>query len=141
MEDLVDEHREDGPEANPAGSQLWATTDLMLQQLRAYADLATGASVRALSGAAGPGTDMARGMLNSLQELAQQAPAPAAQLDVFLSELRAKRALIGAMQLQLTAFEQQLEQLEKTLLPIQEWGQQWTAIRSSLLNVVPPPVS
>ena len=137
----MNEHREDAPQANPAGSPLWATTDLMLQQLRAYTELATGASVRALAGAAAPGMDAVQGVLTSLQELAQQAPAPAAQLDVFLSELRAKRALIGALQLQLTAFEQQLEQLEKTLLPIQEWGQQWTAIRSSLLNVPPPPGS
>ena len=137
----MDEHSEESPQANAAGGQLWAATDLMLQQLRAYTDLATGASVRALSGVAAPSTDMARGMLTSLQKLAEQAPAPAAQLDVFLSELRAKRALIGAVQLQLAAFEQQLEQLEKTLLPIQEWGQQWTAIRGSLLNVPLPPVS
>ena len=135
------EHREEAPEANAASGPLWATTDLMLQQLRAYTDLATNASMRALGGVSAPGMDAARGVLTSLQELARQAPAPAAQLDVFLSELRAKRALISALQLQLAAFEQQLEQLERTLLPIQEWGQQWTAIRSSLLNVPPPVVS
>jgi hypothetical protein len=134
----VNEHREDAARENPASGQLWATTDLMLQQLRAYTDLATGASVRAFGGAAASGTDVAQGVLNSLRELAEQAPAPAAQLDVFLGELRAKRALIGAVQLQLAAFEQQLEQLEKTLLPIQEWGQQWAAIRSSMLNAPPP---
>ena len=136
----MNEEPEVVPQTNPTGGPLWATTDLMLQQLRAYIDLATGAGVRAMGGAAASGMDVAQGMLTSLQELAQQAPAPAAQLDVFVAELRAKRALIGAMQLQLAAFEQQLEQLEKTLLPIQEWGQQWTAIRTSLLNVTPPPV-
>ena len=135
------EHHEEAPEANPASGPLWATTDLMLQQLRAYTDLATNASMRALGGVSPPGMDAAGGVLTSLQELARQAPAPAAQLDVFLSELRAKRSLISALQLQLAAFEQQLEQLERTLLPIQEWGQQWTAIRSSLLNVPPPVVS
>lgn len=73
-------------------------------------------------------------MLGYLKTLATQAPAPTAQLDRMMRELRAKRALIGALALQLDAFDQQLAALEDSMRPLHEWSQQWTGVQQALVD-------
>jgi len=70
--------------------------------------------------------------------MAEQRAAPTAHLDAFLQELRAKRALIGALQMQLTAFEQQMDMLEQALKPLQEWGRQWSTVQEAITETSAP---
>lgn len=74
------------------------------------------------------------GMLSSFQRLADRLPAPTAELDMFVQEIRAKRALVRALQEQLAAFDQQLDVLEKSLEPLQIWTHQWDELRASMLD-------
>jgi len=137
MAKKIPEQADAGPQPAGLGADyLRDASELMLSQFRAATEMAMSAG-RLTMGADGlPSTEAAAGVLAYLQKLAAQTPLPSAQLDLLIKELQAKRALIGALQLQLGAFEQQLEMMEKSLQPLQEWGQQWSDVQKSLTDAV-----
>ena len=85
------------------------------------------------------GSELAGELFGQLRAMAERVPAPTAQLDTFLQEIQAKRALISALQLQLAAFEQQMVLLEQSLKPLQEWGHQWTGMQRLFTEPLPSP--
>ena len=114
-------------------------TQLWLNQLKQFTDLTHAAGTTPWTDTAGrPGTEPAREVLEYLRSMAEQRPAPTAHLDTFLQELRAKRALIGALQMQLTAFEQQMDMLEQALKPLQEWGRRWSTVLDAITDTIAP---
>ena len=92
----------------------------------------------ALGKVAGPLPGAASEVLTTLRSTIVQMPSPTASLDLILEEVKAKRALTRAMIVQMESFDAQLEILEKSLTPLQEWGQQWTALQSAVLEPLRP---
>jgi len=122
---------EDKARDQPEAGLFRRVTAEVIDQVRALADALTstgGATVGALT------PSMVGNLLSSLQRLAEQAPAPTAAVDIFVQELRAKRALVVAMRAQLEAFEQELDILERAVQPLNQWGHQWTHVQASLMN-------
>ena len=66
----------------------------------------------------------------------EQAPPFTAELDVLLLELHAKRLTVQALQAELSAFDQQLNVLEKSLAPMESWIHQWTRLHQSLTGTL-----
>lgn len=80
-------------------------------------------------------------LLVSLQQLIDQVPPLTAELDIVLGEVHAKRLSLQALQAELAAFDRQLEVLEKSLAPLENWAHQSARLRGSLtetLNAVAP---
>ena len=75
-------------------------------------------------------------MLKSLQQLVDQAPPFTAEFDVLVEELHAQRLTVQALQAELTAFDHQLEVIEKSLAPLESWAHQWTRLRQSLTETL-----
>ena len=73
-------------------------------------------------------------LLGSMTHLASAVPSPAAQLELVLQELKAKRALVQALVTQLESFDAQLEFLERSLEPLQGWTKQWASVTDSLAS-------
>lgn len=121
-----------GRQRRPAGRPFAAALDDLLDRTRSVADAVRSASSGALSAAPLPGA--VTGLLASLRQVVEQAPAPTGQLDMFLQEVRAKRALVRALREQLDAFDAQLDTLERSLAPLQAWGRQWARVRDTLLH-------
>ena len=115
-------------------------TQLFLDQLKQFTDMTQAAGTTSWTAIAGrPGTELAREVLGHMRSMVEHTPAPTAHLDTFLQELRAKRALIGALQLQLTAFEQQMDILEQALKPLHDWGQEWSTVQRAITDMFVPP--
>ena len=137
------------PDGNSSGQPglpglgfLRAASEEVLERTRAVADVLMQTGQGALGAA--PVPRVVADLLSSVTHLVGQVPAPAAQLDLFLQEVTAKRAMVHAMQSQLTSFDSQLEILERSLQPLQEWGRQWTSAQESLLaatRLLQPPGS
>ena len=72
-----------------------------------------------------------------MRRLAEQVPSITAELDVVVNEVHAKRLSIQALQAELAALDQQLEVLEKSLVPVQGWSRQWNRLRRSLEEALP----
>lgn len=114
-------------------------TQLFLDQLKKFTDMTRAARTLPWTDTAGlPGTEMAREFLDHMRSMVEHTPAPTAHLDTFLQELRAKKALIGALQMQLTAFEQQMDLLEQALQPLNEWGQEWSTMQRAIIDTCMP---
>jgi hypothetical protein len=77
-------------------------------------------------------------MLSSLQQLIDQAPPFTAEFDVLVEELHAQRLTVQALQAELTAFDHQLEVIEKSFAPLESWAHQWTRLRQSLTETLHP---
>lgn len=75
-------------------------------------------------------------MLTSLQQLIEQAPPFTAELDILIEELHAKRLTVQALQAELSAFDHQLDVLEKSLAPLETWAKQWGRLRQSLTETL-----
>ncbi|MGZ5398288.1 MAG: hypothetical protein ACXWEI_23390 [Mycobacterium sp.] len=115
-------------------------TQLFLDRLKQFTDMIQAAGTTSWTDTAGrPGTELAREVLEQMRSMVEYAPAPIAHLDTFLQELRAKRALIGALQLQLTAFEQEMDILEQALKPLHDWGQEWSTVQRAITDTFVPP--
>ncbi len=123
---------DDDKNAGPAGAARAAGQDL-LNHVRALAD-----TVRSAGSAITSPLPLRQveDVLGSLRDLVDSAPAPAAALEVLVAEVTAKRALIGAMQEQLVAFDTELALLERALSPVHEWSKQWTKVQDAMLDVV-----
>ncbi len=117
-------------------------TQLVLDQLKQFTDMTRAVGTIPWTDTAGlPGNELAREFLQHMRSMAERTPAPTAHLDTFLQELRAKRALIGALQMQLTAFEQQMDLLEQALQPLHEWGQEWSTVQRAIIDTCIPPTT
>lgn len=108
---------------------------LLVESTRAVEQLATrttqaGARVLLPSSVAEP----ANHMLTSLRTMVEQGPHLTDEIDVLMRELHAKRLSIRAVVAELTALDQQLEILEKSLAPVQAWSTQFSAIQRSLTH-------
>jgi len=57
----------------------------------------------------------------------------AAQLGAIRSTIQAQRDAIGAMQSQLVAFDQQLQVLQRLLVPMAEWSETWARLESRVV--------
>ncbi|MFP5346685.1 MAG: hypothetical protein ACLGIA_06635 [Actinomycetes bacterium] len=115
---------------------LRAALDEFLERTRGIADFVASTGGGAIGAVPAVLPPAVTGMVSSFQRLAERLPAPTAQLDMFVQEIRAKRAIVRALMEQLEAFEQQLDVLEKSLEPLQSWSHQWGELRTSVLDAV-----
>ena len=122
----------DGP-AGAAAALLRAASEDVLDRARALADVVRSTTGSAV-GAVGSSPAAVGDLLQSLQGLVAHAPTPAVPLQLLAEEVRAKRALIQAMALQLSSFDSQLEVLESTLQPLVEWADQWDKVQTSIID-------
>jgi hypothetical protein len=111
-----------------------ATIDVFLDRTRAVAELVASAGSGALGALPEPVPTTVTRMLTSLRQLAEQMPPITAELDVLVQEVHAKRLSIQALQAELTALDNQLEVLERSLAPVQAWSRQWNRMRHSLTD-------
>ena len=80
-------------------------------------------------------------MVKSLQSIIEQSPPLTAEFEVLVQEIHAQRLTVQALQSELSAFDHQLEVLERSLAPLENWAHQWVRLRKSLtesLHSSPP---
>lgn len=130
---MTDEQSSTERAQRSAGGMVTAATEDFVSRLGTLADALRSTGGTAI-GLASPMPHAVGSALSSLQHLVEEVPAPAEQLEILLSEIHAKRAMIAAMQAQLTAFDQQLDALEGSLRPLAEWATQWSHVRGSLVE-------
>ncbi len=75
-------------------------------------------------------------MLRSLQQLSEVAPPLTAEFEVLVEELHAQRLTVQALAAELSAYDHQLEVLEKSLAPLESWSHQWAGLRQSLTEAL-----
>jgi hypothetical protein len=75
-------------------------------------------------------------MLRSLQQLSEVAPPLTAEFEVLVEELHAQRLTVQALAAELSAYDHQLEVLEKSLAPLESWSHQWARLRQSLTEAL-----
>jgi hypothetical protein len=105
----------------PAGGQnpLWG----LISGLRGVAD-----NVVRAAGAANPLE------LPALPDIATHPGAmSAAQLGAIRTALQAQRDAVAAMQSQLVAFDQQLQVLQRLLVPMAEWSETWARLEARVV--------
>jgi hypothetical protein len=124
-----DGDRDDTGRMPPTG--LRSAVDQLVEHARRLAESVRDAGSAAV-GAAPPLPAAAGDVLQSLRAMLDSAPSPTAAVDVLAEEVRAKRALVRAMQEQLASFDTQLELFERSLVPLQEWGRQWSRLQSAV---------
>jgi len=116
---------------------LHSAVDAFVDSTRAVVDVMASAGSGALGVLPPPVPDTVTRMLTSMRRLAEQVPSITAELDVVVNEVHAKRLSIQALQAELAALDQQLEVLEKSLVPVQGWSRQWNRLRRSLEEALP----
>jgi small-conductance mechanosensitive channel len=122
------------PEADPARA-MRAAQEALLQAMTGMAKTAQATTASAL-GALGVPTPPAPDLEPVLRAILTQPSAPTAQLEKFPDVVRAQREAVQALQAQLTAFDQQLELLQRSLEPLKAWADQWTAMQRTLTDLV-----
>ena len=127
---------EHGPGGGLARDALRAASDDLVERVRALGDAVHVAGSGAVSAVAGPLPEAAGNLLGSLHALLQQSPAPTALLDVLMSEITAKRALLLALQEQLAALDDELAILQSALAPVQAWSSQWSHLQGAVVDSV-----
>jgi hypothetical protein len=75
-------------------------------------------------------------LLKSFQQLIEQTPPITAEFDVLVEEIHAQRLTVQALQAELSAFDHQLDVLEKSLAPLESWTRQWARLRQSLTETL-----
>lgn len=116
---------------------LHSTVDLFVERTRAVVEGVTAAGAGALGAMPDPVPAAVTGMLTSLRQLVEQAPALTAEFEVLVQEVHAKRLSIQALQAELAALDTQLGVLERSLAPVEAWARQWNRLRSSLTDALP----
>ncbi|MDP9436826.1 MAG: hypothetical protein M3P93_17215 [Actinomycetota bacterium] len=129
---MADETQGSGRERGPFGGSIRSAVDELLERTTVVVDTLRRTGSGALGATPLPGA--VTGLLGSLRQVVEQAPAPTVQLDLFLQEVKAKRALVRALREQLDSFDAQLATLEASLAPLQVWGRQWERVRSTVLG-------
>lgn len=117
---------------------LKSAMDEFMEGTRSLANLVGSVGSGALGAIPEPVPATVNRMLGSLQQIIEQAPPFSAELDILLQELHAKRLSVQALQAELSAFDHQLEVLEKSLAPMENWTNQWTRLRESLSETLHP---
>ena len=115
---------------------LQSAMDEFVARTRAVANLVGSVGSGALGAMPEPVPTTVTRMLKSLQQLVDQAPPFTAEFDVLVEELHAQRLTVQALQAELTAFDHQLEVIEKSLAPLESWAHQWTRLRQSLTETL-----
>ena len=129
----------DEPSEDRRSGLLRAAAEEVLERLGTLADLTRTASSSTLGALPGPVQGAATDVLSSLRGLVEQVPPPTAAVELFLEEVKAKRALVQAMQVQLASFDNQLELMERSLAPLHAWGRHWSAVQGGLAEALHPP--
>lgn len=117
---------------------LQAAVQEFLERTRSVANLVGSVGSGAVGAVPEPLPAMVTRMLGSLRQVLDQAPPFSAELDVLLLELHAKRLTVQALQAELSAFDQQLNVLERSLAPMENWIHQWTQMQRSLNETLHP---
>jgi hypothetical protein len=117
---------------------LQSAMDEFIARTRTLANLVGSVGSGALGAMPEPVPTTVTRMLSSLQQLIDQAPPFTAEFDVLVEELHAQRLTVQALQAELTAFDHQLEVIEKSLAPLESWAHQWTRLRQSLTETLHP---
>jgi hypothetical protein len=115
---------------------LQSAMEEFLERTRSVANLVGSVGSGALGAMPEPLPATVTRMLRSLQQVMEQAPPFTAELDILLLELHAKRLSVQALQAELSAFDQQLDVLEKSLAPMESWTHQWTRLHQSLTETL-----
>jgi len=115
---------------------LQSAMDEFISRTRAVANLVGSVSSGALGALPEPVPATVTRMLGALQQLVDQAPPFTAEFDVLVEELHAQRLTVAALQAELSAFDHQLEVIEKSLAPLESWAHQWTRLRQSLTETL-----
>ena len=109
----------------------------LAERLRTFTELVRSTSGAAMGALPGPVPSAAADVVSSIRGLVEQAPPPTAAIDMLYEEVKAKRAMVQALQVQLTSFDTQLETLERSLAPLHAWGRQWAGLQSALGEALP----
>ena len=120
---------------------LQSAMDEFVAGTRAVANLVGSVGGGALGALPEPVPATVNRLLKSLQQLAELAPPFIAEFEVLVEELHAQRLTVQALQAELSAFDHQLDVLEKSLAPLESWTHQWARLRQSLTetgNSAPP---
>ena len=117
---------------------LQSAMEELLERTRAVANLAGSVGSEALGAMPEPVPATVTRLLKSLQQLIEQAPPFTAEFDVLVEEIRAQRLTVQALQAELSAFDHQLDVLERSLAPLENWTHQWTWLRQSLSETLHP---
>jgi hypothetical protein len=124
------------PSEDRRSGLLRAAADELLERLGALSDLTRAAGSTTLGALPGPMQGAATDVLSSLRGLVMQVPPPTSAVELFLEEVKAKRALVQAMQVQLASFDSQLEVMERSLAPLHAWGRHWSAVQGGLAEAL-----
>lgn len=111
---------------------LHAAVDAFVDRTRTVVALVSAAGSGALGRAPEPVPAAVNRMLVALRELVDLAPPVAAELDVLVQEVHAKRKSVQALQAELEALDRQLAVLERALAPLEAWSTQWNRLRTAL---------
>jgi len=108
-------------------SDLLAPVRELTDRVRRLSEASLGAIGSALPA---PATEL----LGSMQTLIAQVPTPIAQLELVVSEIHDRREQVRVLRAGLAAFEEQLDILERSLLPVLEWSKQWLGVQEVMLD-------
>jgi hypothetical protein len=115
---------------------LQSAMEELLERTRAVAKLVGSVGGEALSAIPEPVPATVTRLLKSLQQLIEQAPPFTAEFDVLIEEIRAQQLTVQALQAELSAFDHQLDVLEKSLAPLENWAHQWARLRQSMTETL-----
>ena len=115
---------------------LQSAMDEFLDGTRSVARLVGSVGSGALGAMPEPLPSTVTRMLSSLQQLIDQAPPITDELEILIQELHAKRLTVKALQAELSAFDHQLDVLERSLMPMESWVRQWSRLRQSLTDTL-----
>ena len=115
---------------------LQSAMEELLERTRAVANLVGSVGGGALGAMPEPVSTTVNRLLKSLQQLIEQVPPFTAEFDVLIEEIRAQRLTVAALQAELSAFDHQLEVLEKSMTPLESWAHQWARLRQSLTDAL-----
>jgi hypothetical protein len=110
--------------------------DDVLARLRALAQIAVASGDSSRESLAAALSSATSDVFGSVRDLVMQVPTPTVPVDLLIEEIRAKRALVEAMQVQMASFASQLEVLERSLAPLQSWGRQWSSVQDGIADLL-----
>jgi hypothetical protein len=115
---------------------LQSAMEEFLERTRALANLVGSVGGGALGAMPEPVPATVNRMLRSLQQLSEAAPPLTGEFEVLVEEVHAQRLTVQALQAELSAYDHQLEVLETSLAPLENWVHQWGRLRQSLTEAL-----
>ncbi|MBC2591005.1 hypothetical protein [Rhodococcus aetherivorans] len=113
---------------------LGSAMEELLERTRAVADAVGSIGSDALGAIPEPLSAPANRMLGSLRQVMELVPPVLTEFDALVEQLHAQRKSVQALQAQLSAFDRQLEVVEKSLAPLQGLAHQWSRLQQTLLD-------